>query len=40
MARTKTDKQTREVSNTSETPKPTHGLAFTSQRLQECKDID
>jgi hypothetical protein len=40
MARTKTDKQTQEVSNTSETPKPNHGLAFTSQRLQECKDID
>ena len=40
MALTKTDTQTQEVSNSSEPPTPTHGLAFTSQRLQECKHID
>jgi hypothetical protein len=40
MTDSKTDKQAREVSNTSEPPKPTHGLAFSSKMLQERKHID
>jgi len=40
MASTKTAKQTQAISETSEPPKPTHGLAFSSKMLQKHKDID
>ena len=40
MARTKTDNQTQEVSNTSEPTNPTRGLAFSSKMLQERKDSE
>ena len=40
MARTKTDKQTQAISETSEPTKPTQGLAFSSKMLQEYKNVD